>query len=542
MEKKITLKNLYNLTYGGEKPFESEKSLAEIYYVSTIAAMVEKQIGNPKRTSMVDIICYFLDELGIDMQDYYMYLLKELKDSNADASLFEIFHHDELFEDVYKYSDYILKKLGVNVDKQVDNLIEFKSAFVGMLLGEDLLKGIVNIAKTNNEKLKEQYLKVIEILYGNQNTKQAIKDLIAYFDSEGINKDEINERRNKILANVDNSLIVDLTAAILNPNIYSEDENQELNIESVKQMLVNLETRVVGQEVALKKVKDAILASTAGFKDENQPIASFLLTGPTGVGKTETAKAVADSIFDGKMYVVDMSTYKNQIDVSRLLGGSPNYVGYNDPNTFCEFLKANPKSVILFDEIEKGHFGCHDLLMRILDEGEFINSKGEVISLKDTVIFCTTNFTQNVKNVAGFGTGPTTEQKITSNGIGLKKELVGRFTDVIEYRQLESTACKQIAEEKFLKRAIATFEKNNGGKIKLTYDDSLLNKILADANTNLFGARDLKKAIHKNFIAVVSKYVVENDCKGKTLLVTENGVKVVKGKAKSTAKDLEIEM
>lgn len=290
-----------------------------------------------------------------------------------------------------------------------------------------------------------------------------------------------------------------------------------------------LDKYVIGQDEAVKKVMEKIMGSYVGFQSEKEPVATFLLTGPTGVGKTETAKAVANLCFDKNIFVVDMTTFKNDADISRLLGGSPNYVGYGDPNAFCDFVAENPKCVLLFDEIDKASKGCLDLLMRMIDEGEFINAKGNVVSLRDAVIMCTTNLTEYVQDKTSI-----LEEKIT-NTDGLRKEIVVRFSEVIEYKQLSKEACKQIAEKFFLVNNIENFERRNQNKfLKLEYSQSLLDKIVDDANYSLFGARDLKKSIQRNFISPVSKYVIKNNPQNQTLYVGIDGVKTKETSSQKT--------
>ena len=283
--------------------------------------------------------------------------------------------------------------------------------------------------------------------------------------------------------------------------------------------IVELPRYVIGQDEATQKVVDKILGSFIGFRTEKEPVATFLMTGPTGVGKTETAKAVADLCFGGKIFTVDMTTFKTKEDISRLLGASPNYVGYGDRVAFCEFIEENPQCVLLFDEIEKADRSCLDILMRMLDEGEFINARGKTISLKDAVIFCTTNLTEYVENE-----DQSYLEKLTDRQDGLRKEIVGRFQEVVEYKHLTKAACKQIAK-RFVQKQIDVFNNNNSSNaLFLEYTDDLLEKIVKEANSDLFGARDIKKSIQANLIAPVAKYVLTYKPKQQKIVVSSQGV------------------
>lgn len=154
-----------------------------------------------------------------------------------------------------------------------------------------------------------------------------------------------------------------------------------------------LKVRVIGQDDAITKVTDAILRSRAGINDEEKPIGSFLFLGPTGVGKTEVAKALAEQLFDTEKNIVriDMSEYMEKFSVSRLVGAPPGYVGYEEGGQLTEAVRRHPYSIVLLDEIEKAHPDVFNILLQVLDDGRITDSKGNTVSFKNTIIIMTSN-------------------------------------------------------------------------------------------------------------------------------------------------------
>ncbi len=154
-----------------------------------------------------------------------------------------------------------------------------------------------------------------------------------------------------------------------------------------------LAKRVIGQDQALELVSDAILRSKAQIQDENRPIGSFLFLGPTGVGKTEVAKALAEQLFDSETHIVriDMSEYMEKHSVARLIGAPPGYVGYDEGGQLTEAVRRNPYSIVLFDEVEKAHPDVFNVLLQILDDGRITDSKGVTVDFKNTLLIMTSN-------------------------------------------------------------------------------------------------------------------------------------------------------
>ena len=168
-----------------------------------------------------------------------------------------------------------------------------------------------------------------------------------------------------------------------------------------------LKVRVIGQDDAITKVTDAILRSRAGINDEEKPIGSFLFLGPTGVGKTEVAKALAEQLFDTEKNIVriDMSEYMEKFSVSRLVGAPPGYVGYEEGGQLTEAVRRHPYSIVLLDEIEKAHRDVFNVLLQILDDGRLTDGKGRVVNFKNTVIIMTSNLgSHEILNQEDFAT------------------------------------------------------------------------------------------------------------------------------------------
>lgn len=163
--------------------------------------------------------------------------------------------------------------------------------------------------------------------------------------------------------------------------------------ERVLNLKETLSKRVIGQDDALTLVSDAILRQRAGIKDQNRPIGSFLFLGPTGVGKTEVAKALAEALFDSDTHIIrlDMSEYMEKFSVSRLLGAPPGYVGYEEGGQLTEPVRRNPYSIVLFDEIEKANPEIFNVLLQIMDDGRLTDSQGRVVDFKNTIIIMTSN-------------------------------------------------------------------------------------------------------------------------------------------------------
>jgi ATP-dependent Clp protease ATP-binding subunit ClpB len=290
-----------------------------------------------------------------------------------------------------------------------------------------------------------------------------------------------------------------------------------------------LAARVIGQRDAITAVSNAVRRARAGIQDENRPIGSFLFLGPTGVGKTELCKALAEFLFDdeGAMTRLDMSEYMEKHSVSRLIGAPPGYVGYDEGGQLTEAVRRRPYSVVLFDEVEKAHPDVFNTLLQVLDDGRITDGQGRTVDFKNTVIIMTSNIGSNaIQDVTN------AEQRDAMVRASLKEffrpEFLNRIDEIVIFDRLNAEQLDQIVKIQ-LQRVIARLEKQN---IHLSVSDEVT-RYLADAGFDpVYGARPLKRAIQKHLLDPLSLSVLEGNFKdGDTIAITMSGGKVAFGKA-----------
>lgn len=299
-----------------------------------------------------------------------------------------------------------------------------------------------------------------------------------------------------------------------------------------------LHKRVIGQEDAVHAVAKAIRRGRVGLQDPNRPIGSFLFLGPTGVGKTELSKALAEVMFgsDQDMIRVDMSEYMEQYAVSKIIGSAPGYVGYEEGGQLSEKVRRHPYSVILFDEIEKAHRDVFNVLLQILDEGHITDSKGHKVNFKNTVIIMTSNVgAQKIiePKTLGFADKPTAEQSYEKMKTGVMEEVkkmfrpefINRIDEILVFHSLSDDEMNRICSllcEDLIRRA----DKQLGIKLKVT--PALRKHIVAEYSDPKMGARPLKRAIQKVIEDALSeKLLAEEILPGQTVTAGYRGGNVV---------------
>lgn len=269
-----------------------------------------------------------------------------------------------------------------------------------------------------------------------------------------------------------------------------------------------LHQRVVGQDEAVTAVSEAILRARAGIKDPNRPIGSFIFTGPTGVGKTELAKALADVLFDDERSIIriDMSEYMEKHSVSRLIGAPPGYVGYDEGGQLTEAVRRRPYSVILLDEIEKAHRDVFNVLLQILDDGRLTDGKGRVVNFKNTIIIMTSNLgSQDILNKNYDEAKQVVQDTLKSY---FRPEFLNRVDDIIVFRALDKDQVKAIA-----KILISSLSKRLSRQIKITLSasDKALDALADQGFDPNYGARPLRRLLSHVIETALSKEIIKGE-------------------------------
>ena len=271
-------------------------------------------------------------------------------------------------------------------------------------------------------------------------------------------------------------------------------------LEGERQKLVKMEQRlgrrVIGQEQAIEAVSNAVRRARSGLQDPNRPIGSFIFMGPTGVGKTELAKALAQFIFDSEqaMVRIDMSEFMEKHSVSRLIGAPPGYVGYDEGGYLTEAVRRRPYAVVLFDEIEKAHPEVFNVLLQILDDGRMTDGHGKTVDFKNTIIIMTSNIGSQIIQELGGRDRPEMERRVTEAlRAGFKPEFLNRIDDIIIFLNLEPDQIGRIVDIQIGQLADRLAEQN----IELVLSDSARDLIARQGYDPIYGARPLKRVIQR---------------------------------------------
>jgi ATP-dependent Clp protease ATP-binding subunit ClpB len=272
----------------------------------------------------------------------------------------------------------------------------------------------------------------------------------------------------------------------------------EGEVKKLVQMESRLRQRVIGQDEALEKVSNAIRRSRAGLSDPRRPIGSFIFLGPTGVGKTELARALAEFLFDDEhaMVRIDMSEYMEKHSVSRLIGAPPGYVGYEEGGQLTEAVRRRPYSVLLFDEIEKANPDVFNVFLQIMDDGRLTDGKGRLVDFKNTILIMTSNI--GSLSLAGDLSTPerfarATEQVLTALRGHFKPEFLNRVDDVVVFHPLGTEELTKIVELRLqdLRELLAN------RKITLELTEAAKHTLFTSGYDPAYGARPLKRAIQR---------------------------------------------
>lgn len=370
------------------------------------------------------------------------------------------------------------------------------------LIKEKEIKQAIEIVRRDIEEAERVYdlNKLAELKYGQlpvlekRLAQEQSKDILmtSKILKEAVTEDEISE-------------IVSKWTGIPLSKLNESEKEKLLHLES------KLHERVIGQEEAVSAVSDAILRARAGLKDPNKPIGSFVFLGPTGVGKTELAKALAEALFDSEsnMVRIDMSEYMERHAVARLIGAPPGYVGYEEGGQLTETVRRQPYSVILFDEIEKAHPEVFNVLLQLLDDGRLTDSQGRTVDFKNTVVIMTSNIGSQVL-LEGIDQLGDISETVRQEVLALmhqyfKPELLNRLDEIVLFAPLHYD---QIAGIIHLTLK-ALQERLNERHIKISMSDRAINQATHEAYSPQFGARPIKRFIQKQIETKLGKKILE---------------------------------
>lgn len=371
-------------------------------------------------------------------------------------------------------------------------------------------KQVLDQAKEAKEKLESAKLQ-LEQAQNDMNYEQAAKlqyETIPTLEKQIASQQQF-QHEGLIVEKVDEDLIA---------HIVSKWTNIEVNklLSSTKAKYLQLESqlrkRVMGQDHALKLVSDAILRSKAQIHDEHRPLGSFIFLGPTGVGKTEVAKSLAENLFDdeNKIVRIDMSEYMEKHSVARLIGAPPGYVGYEQGGQLTEAIRRHPYSIVLLDEIEKAHPEVFSILLQVLDEGRLTDSKGVSVDFKNTLIIMTSNI--------GYEYAFEADRNIKEKGYQaslhqhFKPEFINRIDEVVIFDALNQEVLAQIVD-KFIRELEIRLKRQ---EYTLIVDQQVKDEILKVGQDSQFGARPIKRHIQKHIETLIAYAILKNDDENKT--------------------------
>ncbi|MCI5730727.1 MAG: AAA family ATPase, partial [Eubacterium sp.] len=393
-------------------------------------------------------------------------------------------------------------------------LAELREDFAGQKARWDNEKSAVDrvhdlksqIEDTNNqiEMAKHSYdlEKVSELQYGQlphlQQQLQQAEEAMQNGDKRMVHESVTDEEIARIISRWTGIPVAKLTESERNKTLHLDGE---------------LHKRVVGQDDGVTKVTEAIIRSKAGIKDPSKPIGSFLFLGPTGVGKTELAKSLAECLFDNEsnMVRIDMSEYMEKYSVSRLIGAPPGYVGYEEGGQLTEAVRRQPYSVVLFDEIEKAHPDVFNVLLQVLDDGRVTDSQGRTVDFKNTILIMTSNLgaeylldgIDEQGNIA-----PESEEMVMSElRNSFRPEFLNRLDEIIMFKPLTKENIRGITN--LLLQDIN--ERIEGKEIALKMTDAAMDFITDSAYDPAYGARPLKRYLQKNVETLLAKKILADE-------------------------------
>ncbi|MBU1399034.1 MAG: AAA family ATPase [Proteobacteria bacterium] len=349
-------------------------------------------------------------------------------------------------------------------------------------------------------------------------------DLRKRLDDANKKLSELQQDRKMLKEEVDDEDIAEVVSKWTGIPVRKMMEGEREKLVRMEERLGN---RVIGQDEAITAVSNAVRRARSGLQDPNRPIGSFIFMGPTGVGKTELAKALAEFIFDSEQAIVriDMSEYMEKHSVSRLIGAPPGYVGYDEGGYLTEAVRRRPYSVVLFDEIEKAHPEVFNVLLQILDDGRMTDGHGRTVDFKNTIIIMTSNVGSQWIQELGASKRKEMETRVMEAlKASFKPEFLNRIDETIIFHNLTTGQIGEIVGIQIKKLEARLLERN----IRLVLSDEAKKMIVEKGYDPVYGARPLKRAIQKYLENPLSMEILKGEvAEGSTIKAEAKGDKIV---------------
>jgi len=529
IEKDAALERRFQQVYVGEPTVEDTiailRGLKERYEVHHGVRIKDSAIVAAATLSNRYITDRFLPDKAIDLIDEAASRLRIEIDSlpqEIDQLEREIIQLEIERQALQREEDEKSKARLKEIDQRIANLKETSAGMKAKWQSEKEAIDHIRSSKAELEKLRFQLdqarnagelARASEIQYGKipelESKLKVEQDKLSNFQQDGVMlKEEVDEE--------DVATIVAKWTGIPVSRMLEGEMQKLVTMED------RLGNRVIGQEEALAAVANAVRRARAGLQDPNRPIGSFIFLGPTGVGKTETARALAEFMFDDEraMIRLDMSEYMEKHAVARMIGAPPGYVGYEEGGQLTEAVRRRPYSVVLFDEIEKAHTDVFNVLLQILDDGRLTDSKGRTVDFKNTVLIMTSNLGSREIQAAEGDEKQVREAVLQELRLHFKPEFLNRIDDIVVFHQLSRDQIGKIIDVQ-LERLISMLNERN---VKLVLEPSARELLMREGYDPTYGARPLKRAIQsliQNPLAV--KLLQGEILPGQTVHVLANG-------------------
>lgn len=410
-----------------------------------------------------------------------------------------------------------LEKQIEEVQREYNDLEEVWRAEKALVQGTSQAQTELDKARTAFEKAQREgdLAEASRLQYG------VIPELQKRLDAEEV-AEENNEEPKLIRTKVTENEIAEVVSAATGIPVAKMLQGEREKLLNMEEFLHN---RVVGQDEAVVAVSNAVRRSRAGLSDPNRPSGSFLFLGPTGVGKTELTKALANFLFDSDdaMVRIDMSEFMEKHSVSRLVGAPPGYVGYEEGGILTEAVRRKPYSVVLFDEVEKAHPDVFNILLQVLDDGRLTDSQGRVVDFKNTVIVLTSNLgSQDVRELGEHATDDEVRTVVMSAvSQHFRPEFINRIDELVVFHSLKKAQIRGIADIQLDRLRARLSEKD----MRLSVDDTAFDQLIDAGFDPVYGARPLKRAIQQQVENTLAQKILSGDfLPGDTIFVkAENG-------------------